>query len=91
MFDTDLIGWELDDALEGFEVDFAIENGMAIDSTGEPGDPFLDAHVRDEMEGPFVATFAGGARCKRPASQHDCDCPACEAWSAALVDTLGWL
>lgn len=49
MFDTDLIGWELDDVLEGFEVDFVI-GGMAIDSTGEPRDPLLDGDVRDRLD-----------------------------------------
>lgn len=56
MFDDDLIGWQLDDVLdefrvpmddvlEGYEVDFAVD-GVAIDSCGEPSDPLLDSHTR---------------------------------------------
>lgn len=49
MFDADLIGWQLDDVLEDFEVDYAID-GFAIDSCGEPRDPLLDGDVRDRMD-----------------------------------------
>ncbi len=49
MYDDDFMGWQLDDVLEGFEVDYAVY-GIAIDSCGEPRDPLLDGHVRDRLD-----------------------------------------
>lgn len=49
MYDDDLIGLELDDVLERFDVDFEVE-GLAVASTGEPRDALLDEHVRGSLD-----------------------------------------